>query len=275
MAIKDMLVIVDLAGEKPAMKIGIDLAARISAHLTGLCFVYQPMIPSYGMAPIPADFIASAIQAARADADAASAAFRKAAELAGVMHEARTTDLMAGTGFEEIDRQCRVTDLVVVGQPDPDKPEPLRTPLIESVLFDAGVPVLVVPYIGAPQFKLDRALIAWDGSVTAARAVHAALPLLAFTKHVEVLMLTSGEPDEAEGTGIARYLARHGLRTELRRTTRGGIGVADALLNFVSDNAYDWVVMGAYGHSRLREAVFGGTTRDILAEMTVPVFMMH
>jgi nucleotide-binding universal stress UspA family protein len=275
MAIKDMLVIVDLAGEKPAMKIGIDLAARISAHLTGLCFVYQPMIPSYGLAPIPADFIASAIESARTDAQAAGAEFRKAAERAGIMHEVRTTDLLAGSGFEEIDRQCRVTDLVVVGQPDPDRPEPLRTPLIESILFDTGVPVLVVPYIGAPQFKLDRALVAWDGSATAARAIHAALPLLALAKHVEVLMLSSGESDEGAGTGLAKYLARHGLRIELRRTTRGDIGVADALLNFVSDNSYDWVVMGAYGHSRLREAIFGGATRDILSEMTVPVLMMH
>ncbi len=275
MAIKDILVFVDLAGERAAMQVAVDLATRTSAHLTGLSFVYQPMIPSYGMAAIPADFIASAIQAAREDADAASAAFRKAAERAGIMHEARAMDLLAGDGFEEIDRQCRVTDLVVVGQPDPDKPEPLRSPLIESVLFDTGVPALVVPYIGAPKFKLDRALIAWDGSATAARAVHAALPLLALAKHVEVLMLSTGEPDDGAGTGLAKYLARHGLRTELRRTTRGNIGVADALLNFVSDNAYDWVVMGAYGHSRLREAVFGGATRDILAEMTVPVLMTH
>jgi nucleotide-binding universal stress UspA family protein len=137
------------------------------------------------------------------------------------------------------------------------------------------VAVLVVPYIGAPQFKVDRALIAWDGSASAARAVHAALPLLRLAKQVEVLMLTSGEPADGAGVGLARYLARHNLRTELRHTTRGGIGVADALLNFVSDNAHDWVVMGAYGHSRLRQAVFGGTTRNVLAEMTVPVLMTH
>jgi nucleotide-binding universal stress UspA family protein len=275
MPIKDIIVVVDLGGQRAAMQVATDLATRTSAHLTGLSFAYQPMIPSYGMAPIPADFIASAIQSARDEANSASAAFRKAAELAGVMHEARTTDLLAGSGFDEIDRQCRVTDLVVVGQPDPDRPEPLREPLIESILFDAGVPVLIVPYIGAPQFKLDRALIAWDGSATAARAVHAALPLLALAKQVEVLMLTSGELEEGAGVGLAKYLARYGLRTELRRTTRGGIGVADALLNFVSDNAYDWIVMGAYGHSRLREAVFGGATRDVLAEMTVPVLMTH
>jgi nucleotide-binding universal stress UspA family protein len=275
MPIKDIIVVVDLAGQRAAMQVATDLAARTSAHLTGLSFVYQPMIPSYGMAPIPADFIASAIQSARDEAKSAAAAFSKAAERAGIMHESCTTDLLAGAGFEDIDRQCRVTDLVVIGQPDPDRPEPLREPLIESILFDTGAPVLVVPYIGAPQFKLDRALIAWDGSATAARAVHAALPLLTFAKQVEVLMLVSGEPEEGAGVGLARYLARHNLRTELKRTTRGGVGVADALLNYVADNAYDWVVMGAYGHSRLREAVFGGATRDVLAEMTVPVLMTH
>ena len=275
MDIKEILVIVDLYGKRAGLDPAIELAARTSAYLTGVSFVYQPMIPIYGMAPVPADFIATALQSARSDADAAIDAFRKAAERAGVKYEARTTELMPGAGFDEILAQCRLTDLVVIDQPNPDQPEPLRTPLIEAILFNSGAPALVIPYIGTSRFKLDKVLIAWDGGAPAARAVHAAMPLLGLARQVEVLMISNTPLGDEAGTDLARYLARHGLKPELRQTSRGDIGVADVLLNFVADNAYDWVVMGAYGHNRLREMVFGGATRDVLSEMTVPVLMTH
>ena len=275
MAIKDILVIVDLFGKRVAVDLAVDLAARSSAHLTGLSTVFQPTISGYAAAAVPADFMVAAIEGAQADAATAAAAFRETADRAGIKSEARTADLMAGTGFTEILKQCRVADLVVISQADPDRPEPLRPSLIEGILFEGGAPVFVVPYIATNKLKLDRALIAWDGSATAARAVHSALPLLALASRVEVLMAGPANPEADAGTDIAQYLARHGLKTELVRTPKGNVNVGDILLNYVSDKGVDWVVMGAYGHSRIGELIFGGATRDVLSEMTVPVLMNH
>ncbi len=275
MAIKDILVIVDLFGKRVAVDLAVDLASRTSGHLTGVSTVFQPTISGYAAAAVPADFIVAALETAQADANAAAAAFREAAGRAGIMYEARTADLMAGTGFTEIFKQCRVSDLVVVSQADPERPEPLRPSLIESILFESGAPVFVAPYIATNKLKLDKALIAWDGSATAARAIHSALPLLALARQVEILIVGPANPEPDAGTDIAQHLARHGLKTGLTRTPRGKIDVADILLNHVSDKAIDWVVMGAYGHSRLGEIVFGGVTRNVLSEMTVPVLMTH
>ena len=275
MAIKDILVVVDLFGKRVAVDLAIDLAAKTSAHLTGVSTVFQPTISGYAAAAVPADFIAATLEAAQSDAKKAAAAFRESADRAGIQSDARVADLAAGTGFTEIVKQCRVTDLVVISQADPERPEPLRPSLIEAILFEGGAPMLVVPYIATTRFKLDRALIAWDGSATAARAVHSALPVLALAKQVEVLIAGPANPDPDAGLDIAQYLARHGLKIELLRTPKGDIEVADILLNYVSDKNFDWVVMGAYGHSRLRELVFGGATRDVLSEMTVPVLMTH
>jgi nucleotide-binding universal stress UspA family protein len=275
MAIKDILVIVDLFGKRVAVDFAADLALKTSAHLTGLSTVFQPTMSGYAAAAVPADFMVAAVERAEADAADSAAAFQKVADRAGVNSDARTADLMAGAGFTEILKQTRVSDLVIVSQPDPDRPEPLRQSLIESILFEGGAPVLIVPYIATTKLKLDKALIAWDGSATAARAIHAALPVLALAKQVEVLIAGSANPEPDAGVDVAQYLARHGLKTELLRTPKGDIDVADILLNYVADRNFDWVVMGAYGHSRLREFVFGGATRDVLSEMTVPVLMTH
>jgi nucleotide-binding universal stress UspA family protein len=165
---------------------------------------------------------------------------------------------------------------VVIGQDDPDRPEPMRPALIEALLFESGVPVLLVPYIGVLAVRLEKVLVAWDGSATAARAVHAAMPLLPLAKEIHILLVDSGRKLAAEsGTDLGGYLARHGLAVGVERIQRVEIGVADALISHVADNGFDTVVMGAYGHSRLRELVFGGATRDVLAEMTVPVLMAH
>jgi nucleotide-binding universal stress UspA family protein len=151
----------------------------------------------------------------------------------------------------------------------------MRELMIESVLFEGGVPVLVVPYIGGT-LPLKNVMVAWDGSPTASRAVHAALPMLQMADKVTVVMVDTGKRTHGEpGSDIATYLARHGLDVTIDVVPRPSGGVADAILNYVSDQNVDLVVMGGYGHSRMREFLFGGATREILASMTVPVLMAH
>lgn len=275
MAIKDITTLVDLNGKQKTAQVALDLAARTGAHVTGLTVAFEPVVPGFIAAPMPPDYVEIARNQALKAAREAGDAFNEMARKAGVTAEIRTAEIITGGSTETILAHCRLTDLVMIGQENPDDPEPMREMLIESVLFEAGVPVLVVPYIGST-LPLKNVMVAWDGSPTASRAVHAALPLLQMAEKVTVMIVetgrrTSGEP----GADIATYLARHGLNVTIDVVPRPTSGVADAILNYVSDNNIDMVAMGGYGHSRMREFLFGGATRDILASMTVPVMMAH
>ncbi|MEX0852276.1 MAG: universal stress protein [Bauldia sp.] len=277
-SIADMHVVVDLAGKRRPVAIAADLAARLDAHLTGLALAVEPLIPVYTMAaPVPTDFIVMAREQALADAAAAAAAFARTATTAGIPFETRTVESIAGEGFIGAVRDLRLTDLVVVGQDDPDRPEPLRQPLIEAVLFEAVAPALIIPYAGVTEFKTARALIAWDGSAPATRAVRAALPLLQFADEVIVVIVAEAQKwkNGAPGADIGVHLARHGLKVEVKRVDNAIGDVAACLLNFAADEAGDWMVMGAYGHSRMRELLLGGATRGVLASMTLPILMAH
>lgn len=276
MALRDILMVTDLSGEQQAVKYGIELAARCDAHATGLALSYEPVVPAFAAAPVPVDFIEQSRQFALASAKASLDTFNELARLGAVKAEGRLAEVITGGPMEPVLRHCRLTDLIVVGQDNPDKPEPMRELLIETALFESGVPVLIVPYIGAPSPKFENVLIAWDGSATATRAVHAALPILAMAKKVTVLIINKGSKMAGEpGADMATYLARHGLNVTVDVITNTQTTVAETLLNYVSDNGKDLVVMGGYGHSRVREFLFGGATRDILAAMTVPVLMAH
>jgi nucleotide-binding universal stress UspA family protein len=171
---------------------------------------------------------------------------------------------------------ARRFDLSAVGQPEPNKiaPEDL---IIEAALFDSGRPVIVVPHIRKAPLKLGRVLVAWDGSRAAARALGDAMPLLTRAAAVEVVIVTTAptKSDEIPGADVAEMLARHRVTVELRRIGAAGISVADTILNHASDTAADLIVMGGYGHSRLREFVLGGTTRAIVTSMTAPVLLSH
>jgi nucleotide-binding universal stress UspA family protein len=272
MAIKDILTIVDLSGKQPAAALAAELTRRLDAHLTGLSLAHNPMIPASGIVP-GADTMMAVRDVWRHQAEEADAAFQELAGRAGIRYESQIVEALGDGYFSEPVRRSRLTDLVVIGQENPDAPEPMRGSMIEALLFEGGAPTLIVPYIGDADFAMRRALVAWDGSATAARAVRAGLPLLAASESVTVLAIGHNRPEEA--TEIAVYLDRHGLKVDVKQIPSGTIPVADTVLNVVADESFDCVVMGAYGHSRVREYFFGGATRDVLGEMTVPVLMTH
>jgi nucleotide-binding universal stress UspA family protein len=273
MAIKDILTVVDLAGRRPAASVAAELARRLDAHLTGLSLLHDPMVPASGMTLGSAALSAGVREAWLSRAREADAAFQEIGRLAGIRYDSTIVEAPSDGYLAEVVRRSRLTDLAVIGQDNPDEPEPLRAAMIESLLFEGGAPTLLVPYVSASDFSPRRALIAWDGSATAARAVRAGLPLLAKSDSVTVLTIGNQRPEQA--SDIAVYLDRHGLKVELEQVRPNEVPVADVLLNTVADRGFDWVVMGAYGHSRVREYLFGGATRDILGEMTVPVLMAH
>ncbi len=276
MAMKDILTISDLAGSQPASKYALELGRQYDAHVTGLAIAFEPVVPAFAAAPMPVDYLEAAHEQAVAAAKECQKQFEEMARLAGTKSETRIAEVLTGGPLEGVLKHCRCTDLVVVGQTNPDSPEPMRELLIETILFESGVPVLIVPYIGVPDDNPNNVVIAWDGSSTATRAVHAAVPLLDKSDKITVLVVEkkpsgAGQP----GADIATYLARHGLDVTIEVITNPQTGIADTLLNHVSDHGNDLVVMGGYGHSRMREFLFGGATREILGAMTVPVLMAH
>jgi nucleotide-binding universal stress UspA family protein len=250
----------------------VDVAGRFDAHLTGIAFVYQPMVPMIEGSRIPAEVI----DAPRLAAEVAISKFNDAARRAKIAAESRMTELTYNDGPTQFGRIARRFDLSIVAQPEPDKAEPERA-ILEAALFDSGRPVLLVPWIQRGGSKLDRILVCWDGSRSAARAVGDAMPFLLRAEAAEVVVVSSkaGKSDELPGADIARHLARHGLKVDLNRIVTGELDVANMLLSRAADFSADFMVMGGYGHSRLREFILGGVTRSILGSMTVPTLMSH
>jgi len=164
----------------------------------------------------------------------------------------------------------------VVGQPEREHPAPEEI-VDEGALFESGRPVIVVPFIHKGALKLDRVMVCWDGSRAATRAIADSLPLITKAKQVEVVIVANGraKSDEVPGADLGQHLARHGLKVDVKRITSPDIDVASTILSYAADSSTDLIVMGGYGHSRLREFVLGGVTRGILESMTVPVLMSH
>ena len=275
--IKDIVVNLSVGGKPgPARDYAVSLAAAFDAHLAGIAFLYDPIVPVSGAGYIPADVIdAQERDNEQATRDALDQ-FNAACARAGVSAEPLTLSASYGGVGEQFGRIARRFDLAVVGQAEPET-SAVEEIIAESALFESGRPVIVVPYIQKGPLKLDRVMACWDGSRQAARAIADAMPLLAKSGRVEVVIVTNerGKQDEIEGADIGQHLARHGLNVDVKRISGGNIDVADALLSHVADSGTDFIVMGGYGHSRLREFVLGGVTHSILQSMTAPVLLSH
>jgi nucleotide-binding universal stress UspA family protein len=286
MTIRDMLVLIDNgtaapAGATPrplgpAPAAALELAARLGAHATGVALAVDPIVPGFVVAPLPVEVIEQARRQAIAVADEAAAAFSAEATRLGIGHETRISEILMGGVPEGFAAAARTTDLVVIGQDDPDHPEPMREAMIETALFEGAAPMLLVPYIVKAPLSFARVMIGWDGGRTAARAVHAALPILKLAEKISVVMIDrAGSLPGQPGADLAEWLARHDLKIDVEQIEAGDLAVADALLDHAADRSFDVLVMGGYGHSRVREFLLGGATRGILASMTLPVLMAH
>ncbi len=177
---------------------------------------------------------------------------------------------------DQIGRLARRFDLAVVGQPRRDEGMPEEV-LDEGVLFESGRPVLFVPFIQKDALKLDHVMVCWDGSRAATRAIGDAIPFLEKAKQVDVVIVAAkqAKADEVAGADLAQHLARHGIKVDVKRITSPDIDTASTILSYAADASTDLIVMGGYGHSRLREFILGGVTHALLDSMTVPVLMSH
>jgi nucleotide-binding universal stress UspA family protein len=275
--IKDIVVNLSVgAASDAATNYAVSVAAAFEAHIAGIAFAYEPAIAEFGYEGVSVSLIEAERQKATGAAEAAVRQFEDSTRRNSLSAESHVLDAsLAGAG-NKFALVARRFDLSVVTQAEPRKfvPEDM---IIETALFDSGRPVLVVPYIQKAGLALDRVMVCWDGSRNAARAAADAMPFLSRAKAVDVLIVTGErtKSDEMPGADIAQHLARHGLKVAVQRIVSVDTDVANAILSYAADAGTDFIVMGGYGHSRLREFILGGATRGILSAMTAPVLMSH
>jgi nucleotide-binding universal stress UspA family protein len=275
--IKDLVVNLGVGTQHDAAAgYAVSIAEAFDAHLCAIAFSYEPVVPPSIMGGIPAEVIDAQWAASEKAADAAISAFEEAARRGGIAAEHRKlTASLAGAG-DLFGRLARRFDLAVVGQAEP-KHGAAQDLVIEGALFGSGRPMVVVPYIQKGGLKLDRVMICWDGSRPAARAIADAMPFLKKSAAIDVVIIASGreKSDEIPGVDMGEHLARHGLKIDVKRIVSTDVDVPNTILSHAADSDVDFIVMGGFGHSRLREFVLGGATRGILGSMTVPTLMSH
>jgi nucleotide-binding universal stress UspA family protein len=279
MMYKNLLVQVDDSrGCARRVACAIDLAAAHDAHLTGL-YVLAEASPAAFAQGFPPELMSDVQQQSRAQAEAALARFGDAARRNQVAFESRIDRVLYTEIADAVATNARYADLAILGQHDPDDAASGPSYLPEEVVLGCGRPVLIVPYIGPAASFGERVIVAWDASREAARAVNDALPLLKRARQVGVVSVNPRPwpfaHGEEPGADIGLHLARHGVKVEVQRVEGRDIDTANAILSHVADQSADLLVMGGYGHSRLRELILGGVTRTILTEMIVPVLMSH
>ena len=266
MAIKDILFLLDPeADAQPAAPFATAFADHLGAHLTAAGIVYEMLVPTGFTGDYPAEIMAALSDQSRQRNATAYANLCKAAP-ASLRSELVEIDAIPGEARYELARLAR----------QPRERHGEDSLMAESALLESGRPVLFVPRIQSRPLKMGRVVVAWDGSRTAARALSDAQGILEKAGAIDVVSIADPRLGykELPGFNITRHLARHGLNAELKRLPMSG-DIGETLLSYTADAGADMLIMGGYGHSRLREFVLGGTTRTVLQSMTLPIFMSH
>jgi len=272
---QDILVVIDSeAGVERRLALVGALAKCAEIRVTGMYVSGVPATLAFADLDGWAQLYDAFITAQRAEAMRAERAFRAALarlSLPGDWHY-RESDMTEG-----VIAMARLHDLVVMGQPDPDAiPSGLRP---GEVALAAGRPALIIPYAGEFAEIGRHVLVAWNGSREAARALHDAMFLIDGAEAVTVLEIdpaegADGDP-ELRASHVVAALARRGVAAKAETMVSAGVPIAEMILSVAADRTADLIVMGAWGHSRLREFVMGGASRGILQAMAVPVLMSH
>jgi nucleotide-binding universal stress UspA family protein len=255
----------------------IHLAIRYNAHLIGLHVHASMPAPPVAMA-YGAQVLGQVMAAERKEAELIAATFAAATANQPFVAEWRSLKVPHVDLAAVVMDHGRAADLIIAGQTDPDWDLSPLMDFPERLALESGRPVLVVPYAGRFGEIGRTVVIAWKAGRESARAVFDALPILETAEKVHILEIKErGDKSGAlaPDTTIAASLARHGIKPSVRTSVAADISVGDEILSRLSDLGADLLVMGAYGHSRMRELVFGGATRHICRHMTVPTLFSH
>lgn len=262
---------------RPVIDAAISLAMARRSHLDAVAIGYESvsavgMVAEGGSAAVAAVMGAEQEQAMQR-AKAAISVFEVEAKLAEIAYGTRAIAAIPADAEAVVGPLSRLYDLTVVLQPESSSAS-YDNKIPQAILFNSGAPMLMIPYIHKGPLVTHHVGIAWDGSRTAARALHDALPFVMAAKAVTVIAVneTAGE---ASSNDVATHLARRNIKARVQRSTADRDNVQGTILSMAADNGVGLLVMGGYGHSRLQERILGGVSRGTFESMTVPVLMSH
>lgn len=275
MAYKDILVYLDEGNSnKERIKTAFSLAKDNGAHLTGVTL--SSIKPEHLKLSNKQVLASVCVE----EAEKRVNEFMQLAEQNGVEASTRIIHRDKSAAAQRLAQVARNFDLVILRQANPkNKNHALSEEVAEQVILLSGRPVFFMPYIGAHRIPCQKAIIAWDGSPAASRAVHDALPLLKNIDTVTVLVVEEGKKKTAQGELLAddlvRHLTHHEVNAQVKRVGSGTLDVPTVLLNEVAENNIDIMIMGGYGTPSLKQKIFGGVTQSLLSSMIIPVVMSH
>jgi nucleotide-binding universal stress UspA family protein len=265
---------------RPVIDGSVSLAKDFSAHVDAVAIGYISTSAAYVVNGSAAAAVAAVFEMeqerAAERASAALAVFETEARNAGISYATRSIADMPGEAAASIGVTARLYDLAVVAQPEAERQTSDNT-ISTEILIQAGAPVLFIPHIFRGVFKAKRIGICWDGSRLAGRALRDAKPFLAQADTLIAISINGADsvPPEASAQELSRHLARAGLQIKSIDLPASRSDIQPSILSRAADENIDMLVMGAYGHSRLREGILGGVTREMLRTMTVPTLMSH
>ncbi|PHQ98629.1 MAG: universal stress protein [Marinosulfonomonas sp.] len=279
MAYKSLLTVVtDTKIAKPALEKAITIARAQDAHLDVLCLGVDRTQTGYYYAGASAVFQQEVIEKAKEEAATAekfSLGLLKNSEIKWALDKAVAQ--LAGLG-RLVAHRARFNDLIILPRPYGKECGQEQEIFVESALFEGHAPTLVIPPKAKAPVDAKRIIVAWNESSEAMSAVRAALPALIAADSVNIVVIDPPQhgPDRSDpGGALSQMLVRHGVKAEITVLAKTMPRVSDVLLRHTRDMDADLLVMGAYGHSRFREAILGGATRNMLENASVPVLMAH
>jgi len=263
---------------RPVVDGAVSLAASRGAHVDAVAVGYVSESTAYVMEGGAALASVFELERERAmtRAQAALGVFETEAKAAGISYACRANGAFPAEAAASLGTAARLYDLTIVLQPESDR-QTYDNRLPQEILFQAGGPVLFMPYIFRGALTARRIGVCWDGSRLAARALRDATAFLTRADSLTIITINeeTGLAAEASAENLARHLARHTIATRTIALGAARSDIQPTILSLAAEESIDMLVMGAYGHSRLQEMVLGGVTREMLRSMTVPTLMSH
>jgi nucleotide-binding universal stress UspA family protein len=279
MAYKSILsVLTDTTFVQSTLAQGIELARGQEAHLDALCLGVDRSQTGYYYAGANAMILQETLNRAQKESKDLEEQAIEHLRAAGIRWGTESGVAQIADLGRHVAARARFADLVVLPKPYGKDHGAELEPTIEAAMFEGQAPVLVIPDNTPPMATPKRISIGWNESAEALVAVRAALPFLQQADAVRVVVIdppTHGPHRSDPGGLLSQFLSRHGVRVEIDVLSKTLPRVSDVLLRHAKDTECDMVVMGAYGHSRFREAILGGATRNMLEQADIPVFMAH
>ncbi len=276
MAYKTILLCLNELGRVPQLvEAARKLATTFDAHISGLYVIPGVQVyPAAGYAAAP-DVFDGTRKHYQNQLKQVQSQFETGMKADGISFDFHVIDSDMPMIVNEVTRQGRNADLIVVSATDRKAYDGVEFDFVERLVMTAGRPVLVLPFLGEAKLALDEIIIGWDHGREAARAAFDALPFMQASKRTRILQIDQPARGEMQGATLAESLDRHGVKTEITNVTSDGMTAGETILRAASDHGAGLIIVGAYGHSRFTEFIFGGVTRHVIHHLDRPILMSH